>query len=214
MSNDNDNRLFTDAARVLRAPRPPRVLRAPRRVKIAMMAAASLFAAAAASSPAHAGEFDAAAFPATVEAFVAPDIGHAAGAGEEQGKPIATWALIAAAAAALAGIVKLLGVKRVAAAVVQTTTMVAKNATKAAARAAKAVGSAMSSPLRMIMAFAGLALFALTGVGLYDIEWIGGMAVGLAMAGIGAAGVAGLGKRFKMATARLRPELRPEQGKQ
>jgi len=163
-----------------------------RKVKMAMMAAGSILAAAAAMGPALASDFardyGGAAYPAMV-GVQTPQIVHAADHADQNSQPAAKrWALIAVAAGALAGLVKLIGAGRVLRAVGKTANRVAKTSIAAAAGTARAVGRAVASPLRTLGLFIGLALFALTGVGFYDIEWVGGLAAGLALAGMAAFG--------------------------
>ncbi len=155
-----------------------------------MLAAASALAASAALAPANAAAFDTAAHPAVVEIqAVSPDlaaIGH-----QEDKTPIAPkkWALMAAAAGALAALVKLIGATRVAEAVTKGAVRAAKVTGKAASGTVKAVRRTISSPLRFLAVLFGLALFALTGIGLFDVEWIGGLISGAALAGAGLYGV-------------------------
>ena len=107
------------------------------------------------------------------------------------------WALVMAAAGALAGLVKLIGARRVADAIASGTVKTAKVAAKAATSTAKAVGRTVSSPLRFLAILFGLALFALTGIGIFDIEWIGGLLSGAAMTAVGMFGVAKTRKIFQ-----------------
>jgi len=171
-----------------------------RKVKIAMLAATSLFSAAAALVPAHAGELDPAAFPAIVEA---PVVSHAADQlvqADHDNKPAQRAALIAVALGALGWLVKLLGPKKVLRAVEKTAEATVKATAAASGAAAKTVGRALRSPLRALAWIAGVVLFALTGVGLYDVEWIGGMIAGAALAGAAA---------WSVARARGLMQLRP-----
>lgn len=161
-----------------------------RKAKIAMLAASSLVAAAAALGPVQASDFDAAAYPAVVEApMAAPDIAHAADHADRTAMtPAKRWTLIAIAAGALAGIVRLVGAKKLLRAAGKGAAATARVSAKAASAAVKVVGRAAASPLRFAALMTGLALFALTGVGLYDIEWIGGLIAGAAMTGLAAYG--------------------------
>ena len=153
--------------------------------KAAMLAAASVLAASAALSPAGAADFDAAAQPATiaVEAPLAHAADHADEAAAAQKIGPKKWALIAAAAAALAGLVKLVGARKVADMVAESAVKTARAAASGASAAVKTVGRAVASPFRFLALLFGLALFALTGAGLYDVEWIGGLLSGAALAG-------------------------------
>ncbi len=160
------------------------------KTKAAIMAAASVIAASAALSTAGAYEMDPAAHPATV-AVEAP-LAHAADHADkaENAKPGAKkWALLAAAASSLAGIIKLVGPRRVVKIVSEGATKTARAAATGASVAVKAVGRAVASPFRFIALLGGLALFALTGAGLYDVEWIIGLLTGAALAGMGLFGL-------------------------
>ncbi len=172
-----------------------------RKTKIAMLAATSLMTAAAALAPAKASDLDPAAFPATVEA---PVVAHAADsvvqADHDGSKPAQRAALIAVALGALGWLVKLLGPKKVLRAVEKT----AEATVKASAAAAKTAARAVRSPLRFLAWTAGLILFALTGVGLYDIEWIGGLIAGAGLAGLAAFGSLRLRSMLSWRPARAR----------
>ena len=173
-----------------------------RKVKIAMLAATSLLSAAAALSPVHAGELDPAAFPATIEA---PVVAHAADQmvqADHDAAPARRAALIAVALGALGWLVKLLGPRKVLKAVEKT----AEATVKASATAAKSVARAVRSPLRALAWMAGLVLFALTGVGLYDIEWIGGLVAGAALAGVAAFSAAKARGAFRLKPAPVKSE--------
>ncbi|WP_425408031.1 hypothetical protein [Hyphococcus sp.] len=161
-----------------------------RKTRNAFLAAASALAATAALHPATAADFDAVAHPATIE-IQAVDTGAAVAAdhGEEKAAIGAKkWALLATAAGALAALVKLIGANRVAKTVTAGAASAARVTARTASGAARVMGRTLSSPLRFLMVLFGLALFALTGVGLYDIEWIGGLLSGAALAGAGLLG--------------------------
>ena len=161
-----------------------------RKTKLAMLAATALIAASGALAPVQAGQFDPAAFPQTVEAPVIPDVAHAADHADQKASPLAKrLSLIAVAGAALAGLIRVLGAKRVMRAVKSSANTAAKAAASAATATASVAGRAFRSPLRYIAWMAGLLLFALTGVGLYDIEWIGGLIAGAALSALTAMGM-------------------------
>lgn len=93
--------------------------------------------------------------------------------------------LAAALAAGLAGLARLIGfrrLKKVAAATAVAAAKVASAGAAATATAVKAVGKAVASPFRYLMLLASLAVAALAGVGLYDVEWAGGLIFGAALA--------------------------------
>jgi len=185
------------------------------KAKMAMMAAGSILVAAAAAGSALASDFardyDGTAYPAVVD-VQAPQVAHAADHADQNSQPAAKrWALVAVAAGALAGMVKLIGAGKVLRVVAKTVNRVAKTSISAAAGTARAVGRAVASPLRYLGILIGLALFALTGVGFYDIEWIGGLAAGLALTGVAAFGWS------RMRALDLKPvpvRVRREHGKQ
>lgn len=167
-----------------------------RKSKIALMAASSLLAASAALAPAGAADFDAAAYPATVEA---PSVAHAADHADQQSKA-PRWALIAIAAGALAGLVKLIGARRLLRAAGKGAAVTAK----AAGKAVRAAARPFASPLRFAALMAGLSLFALTGVGLYDVEWVGGLIAGAALTGFSAFGAWKVRKALAPAPVRVK----------
>lgn len=154
--------------------------------KAALMAAASLFAASAALSPAGASDTDPAAHPAIVSVEAAAPLAHA-GDHADEAQPLSArkWALLAVAAGSLAWLVKLIGARRVAEAITEGAVKTARVAASAASGAARAVGRTISSPLRFLAVLFGLMLFALTGIGLFDVEWIGGLVSGAALTGAG-----------------------------
>ena len=115
----------------------------------------------------------------------------AADASEQAAAPVAKWVLAAFAAGALGWLVRLIGVRKAAAAVSRAAAATARGAATATGVAVKAAGRVVGTPLRWIIGLAGLGVFILTGVGLYDIEWIAGLVIG---AGLALAGAAGLGK--------------------
>ncbi len=164
-----------------------------RKTKIALMAAASVLAGAAALSPALASDVDQAAYPAVIEApLPAIDSGLDHGADQDKGQKSTSagkWALLAAAAGALGGLVKLIGARKLARVAGKTVGGAAKISVAAAAGAGRVIGRTVASPLRFAGLMTGLALFSLTGLWLFDIEWMGGLIAGAAMAGIGVYGV-------------------------
>jgi hypothetical protein len=91
---------------------------------------------------------------------------------------------IAAGAAVLAAIGGFVGWTRIQRALVSVGPALVKVAGTAAAApvaAAKAVAKAVSKPIRLVTIGASLALFSLLGLGLYDVEWLGGLLAGIAM---------------------------------
>lgn len=161
-----------------------------RKTKIALMAAASILAGAAALSPAQASDVDQVAYPAMIEALAtAPGADHGADQSDKQKFLNAgEWTLFAAAAGALAGLIKLVGARKLARAAGNAVGSAAKVSVQAAAGAGRALGRAVASPLRFSALMAGLAIFSLTGLWLFDIEWMGGLVAGAAMTGVAAYG--------------------------
>jgi len=170
-----------------------------RKTKIAMLAATSLMTAAAALAPATANDFDPAAFPTTIEAPVIAHAGDQIAQADQAAKPAQRAALIAVALGALGWLVKLLGPKKVLRAVEKT----AQATVKASAAAAKSAARVVRSPLRYLAWVAGLTLFALTGVSLFDIEWIGGLIAGASLAGLAAFGSAKVRSTLSLRPARV-----------
>ncbi|MCK5748444.1 MAG: hypothetical protein KAH44_19660, partial [Oricola sp.] len=126
-----------------------------------MMAAASIIAASAALSPAGASDFDPAARP-VIEAVGAP-VAHAADHADEappaQKIGAKKWALLAAAAASLAGLLKLIGARKVATVVAESAVKTARAASRGASSAVKTVTRAVGAPFRFLALLLGLALF-------------------------------------------------------
>ena len=162
----------------------PKMMHQTRKAKIALMAAASVLAGAAALAPAHANEIDPVANPTMIEAPISA-IDQSVDHGDEQKSFIAgKWPWLVAAAAALAGLVRLIGAGKIARAAGKTVKQAAKVSIKAAAGAGRVLSRSFGSPLRFAAVIAGLGLFSLTGLWLFDIEWIGGFAAGAALAGV------------------------------
>lgn len=102
------------------------------------------------------------------------------------------WLAGGAVAAALAGLIRLFGWSRIAAALGKAGSAVAA----APAAAVRYAGEAIKSPLRSLLIIGGLSLFVLTGVGFYDVEWIAGVATGAALVVAGVVGVRRFGQLF------------------
>ena len=163
---------------------------APRGVKLAMMAATSLLTASAVMAPVNAWAFDPAANPATVEASVMPGLAHAADQADQKVSPLAKrLGLIAVTGGVLAVLIRVIGVKKVLRAIRRSTGVAAKIAAHAAVGTAKVAGRVFRSPIRFMAIMAGLTLFALTGIGFYDVEWVVGLLTGAAMGGMAAYGL-------------------------
>ena len=110
-------------------------------------------------------------------------------AAEPEQSPLAKrLAVIAVGGALLAGLIRVFGAKRIVRAVGQAASATAQATVKATATAARTVGRTFRSPLRFMAVMAGLTIFALTGVGFYDVEWIGGLITGAAFVGVAAHG--------------------------
>lgn len=155
-------------------------------LKTAILAAAS-FAAIGAAAPAAAG---APTEPVSVEIVHASD--HADAEARAADKAVNRWLLGGAAAAALAGLIRLFGWTRISAALRKAGDI----AVAAPAAAARYVGEAVKSPLRTAMIVGGLSLFALTGIGFYDVEWAAGLLTGAVLTGFGVLGARRLGQLF------------------
>lgn len=176
------------------------------RRKAGLLAAVSMIAAASATGAvAQPANVDHAGHPMIVEAQATQLLAHGGDHADEvsaasTGKK---YALFAIAAGAIAGLVRLIGARRVADAVVSGTVKTAKVAGKAAIAAAGAVGRAAKKPLRLILVLFGLGVFALTGVGVYGLEWSAGLISG---AGLALAATYGAWKtRLALRPARVNP---------
>jgi len=108
---------------------------------------------------------------------------------EASAVPSKAW-YAAGAAAILALLIRLIGVRRVREAIAAAgpaTIKVARQTAKATAHGVAATASAarqaVKGPFRRVFIFAGLSFVGLAGFGLYDIEWLGGMNAGGLLAG-------------------------------
>jgi len=179
-----------------------------RKMRLAMMAATALVAASVALVPAHARQMDAAAFPATTEAPVIPNIAHASDQTDQKASPLSKrLGLIAVTGGLLAILIKLIGPRKVMRAVKKSAGQAAKVATAAVVGTAKVAGRVFRSPIRFLALTAGLVLFALTGIGFYDIEWIVGLMVGAGLAGVTAFGM--WKTRIALRPIRIKPDTHP-----
>ena len=95
--------------------------------------------------------------------------------------------------AALGALLRLIGPKKV----VETVSAGVKVAASAAKGAAEATVKAVRSPFRAVAIFGGVVVFALTGIAIFDLEWIAGIATGLVGGILAAFG----GARVRTATA-------------
>ena len=155
-------------------------------LKSAILAAAS-FAAIGAAAPALAS---APMEPVSVEVVHAAD--HADAEARQAEKAVNRWLLGGAAAAALAGLIRLFGWTRISAALQKA----GAAAAAAPAAAARYVGEAVKSPVRSLMLVGGLSLFALTGIGFYDVEWAAGLITGAVLTGFALVGARRFGQVF------------------
>lgn len=124
------------------------------------------------------------------------------------------WALWAGAAAALAALVKLVGVNRalnILAGAGPAVARVAETAARAPLKAAKAVGEAVMSPFKFALLMGGLALFAYTGVGLFHMQWTGGLATGMALVALAWFGASKARRSFRFKPARAAKAETPRQ---
>lgn len=175
---------------------------ASRNMKTVLLAAASLTAASVAV--AHAAN-QAPMEPVAIEhAVVAADHGDEPSAA---GITVKKLGMAGAAALLLAGLARLLGVRRVKAAAQATAEFAGRAVTagaEATVSAAKAVARAASSPFRFAAIFAVLSAVGLAGVGLYDVEWVGGFAIGIALSALVLVGLSGLRRALSPARSRRR----------
>jgi hypothetical protein len=75
-------------------------------------------------------------------------------------------------------------------------------AAKAPAAAMKAVAKTTSGPMRYAIIMASLGLTAFMGIGVYDVEWIGGLVIGAALVGLSWYGARRTAKAFSLKHAR------------
>lgn len=154
-------------------------------LKAALLAAASLAAVSASAAPLPA--VDSAPLEHAVVATT-----HDEAESRAADAAIRGWLAAGAVAAALAGLIRLFGWSRIAAALGKAGSALAA----APAAAVRYAGEAIKSPLRALLIIGGLSLFALTGVGFYDVEWVAGVATGAALVFAGFVGVRRFGRLF------------------
>lgn len=179
-------------------------------LKFALLAASALVVTA--GSAAHAGE-TAVATPIHTEAALV--VTHAADeTGAREAAPLLKHAgLAAAVTGALAALYRLIGGARVKAFFGKAGPATAKAARTVAAapvKVARAVGRAAASPFRFLLALLGLGLFALTGVGLYDVEWLGGLIAGAAVVSLFWFAASGMKRAFVKRLAQAARSARRE----
>ncbi|MEL6111901.1 MAG: hypothetical protein AAFR20_03765 [Pseudomonadota bacterium] len=110
------------------------------------------------------------------------------------------WLIGAGMALILGALVKLIGANRVmnlaaeAGPALQKTAETLAEAPKAAARA---MGAAMTTPLRYLMLIGGLAMIGFTGISFFDLEWGAGILTGIGMTAVTWAGTARFGGFFR-----------------
>ncbi|HBS34733.1 MAG TPA: hypothetical protein DEA50_06610 [Parvularcula sp.] len=155
-------------------------------LKSVILAAASLAAIGAAVPAAAAAPME----PLAVEIVHAAD--HADADARAADKAVNRWLLGGAAAAALAGLIRLFGWTRISAAMRKA----GAAAVAAPVAAAHYVGTALKSPFRSLVLVAGLSLFALTGIGFYDVEWAAGLLTGAVLTGLALIGARRFAKVF------------------
>lgn len=173
------------------------------RLKSVLFAAASLAAVTVAGGNVAADAAPAAPF-AIEQAYQVADHDEAQAGPSLTAKKIG---IAAAAAAALAGLARLIGFRRIKAAAVQTAKAAAQVATFSLAAtkvAAHAVLRAAASPFRFAMLIAGLAFVAFTGIGFYDVEWAAGLVFGALFAGTALLGFSKVRRALAPAAAKVR----------
>ena len=154
--------------------------------KMAMMLGTTFLAASTVLSPVHADTKGAAVPHTTIEAAVQPELvmpiaDHA----DQKASPLANrLGLIGLAGGILAVLVKLIGVNKVMRVIKGSARKAAKVATATAEATVGAAARVMRSPLRYVAWTAGLFLFAITGISVFDLEWVGGLIVGASLSGI------------------------------
>lgn len=168
--------------------------------KSALLAASVL--AAAGAGAAHAADHEAYAPPASHVMVVDTIHESEAAAVPAIAKKVG---LAAMATAALAAFYRLIGgerLKRWMGPAGPVVAGAARTVAAGAAKAAQAVGDTVKKPVRSLLLFAGLGIFALTGVNFLDIEWTAGLILGAATVAIAWAGERRMRARAAKARAR------------
>ena len=98
-----------------------------------------------------------------------------------------SWFLTAFIVGGLAALARIFGATRAMKFASDAAPVVAKatrDVAQGSINAAKAIGSATLAPFKLMMVLVSLAVFAFAGVGFYDLEWLGGLAVGAGSIGV------------------------------
>ncbi|MEL7490288.1 MAG: hypothetical protein AAGJ73_06180 [Pseudomonadota bacterium] len=185
-----------------------------RSLKTGLLAAASLTAA---TSAAHAADIARGDGPA---ALAATEIVHVekapaaavVSADSDQSNIPHKWLIAAFATGALAGLVRLFGVKKLAdkiAAAAPAITASAKEAVKAPLKVAKSLGGAIATPFKFALFFSGASALAFVGLGLFQVEWAGGLVIGAAMVAAAWLGAEKIRRAAKPETVKPTADRRP-----
>lgn len=103
------------------------------------------------------------------------------------GKASNPWLIGGAMALIFGALIKLVGPNRVMNMAAQAGPAVHKTAeaiAKAPKAAAKAVGSALTTPFRFLLLVGGLAMIGFTGISIFDLQWGAGIATGIGMTAV------------------------------
>ncbi len=154
--------------------------------KMALMLGTTFLAASAVMGPAHADTKKSVAYQEVVEAPAQPvQATLVSDHADKKASPMAKrLGLIGLAGGILAVLVKLVGMRKVMRVIKGSAQQAAKIANATADATVGAAARVLRSPLRYAAWAAGLFLFALTGISVFDLEWVGGLIVGASLASI------------------------------
>jgi len=117
------------------------------------------------------------------------------------------WLIGGAMALIFGALVKLVGPNRVmniAAEAGPALQKTAESIAKAPKAAAKAVGSALASSMKLMVLIGGLAMIGFTGISVFDLQWSAGIATGIGMTALTWVGSSRFSKTLKRQTVKVR----------
>lgn len=120
------------------------------------------------------------------------------------------WHLGAFLAGGFAALVRIFGANRIlnfVAAAAPSATRAAKAVADAPVKAARAVAKSAAGWGRFVLAIGVIGVFALAGVGYYDVEWLGGLAAGGALAALMGHGGAMMRRGLSLSPIRIRGRM-------
>ncbi len=122
------------------------------------------------------------------------------------------WLVGGAMGLIIAALIKIVGANRVMNIVADAGPTLARAAeaiVSAPKMAAKALGSAVTSPIKFLMIVGGLAMIGFTGISIFDLHWGAGIATGIGMTAVTWLGTSKIANRMRRQKMRVDPEPQP-----